>query len=119
MRRLREAAAGGHAGAQLAIDLFTHRIVRESGAVAAVLQGLDAIAFSGGIGEHDAQLRSEVAQRLQWLGVRIEEADNRAATGDAVRPIHATGSAVELWVVPTDEGMVAAQEAARCLSAAA
>ncbi len=119
MRRLREAAAGGHERAQLAIDLFTHRIVRECGAVAAVLQGLEVIAFSGGIGEHDAPLRSDVAQRLQWLGVRIDEAANRAATGDAVRAIHAAGSAVELWVVPTDEGVVAAQQAARCLSACA
>jgi acetate kinase len=119
MRRLREAAAGGHERAQLAIDLFTHRIVRGCGAVAAVLQGLDVIAFSGGIGEHDAPLRSDVAQRLQWLGVRIDEAANRAATGDVGRAIHAAGSAVELWVVPTDEGVVAAQQAARCLSACA
>lgn len=125
MRRLRQIATQADAGtpsdrdrAQLAIDLFTHRIVRECGAVAAVLQGLDVIAFSGGIGEHDAQLRRDVAQRLQWLGVQIDEAANRAAAGDAVRAIHTAGSAVELWVVPTDEGVVAAQEAARCLARA-
>lgn len=125
MRRLRQVATGVDAGppserhrARLAIDLFTHRIVRECGAVAAVLQGLDVIAFSGGIGEHDAQLRSDVAQRLQWLGVQIDEAANRAADGNAVRAIHASSSAVELWVVPTDEGVVAAQEAARCLAGA-
>lgn len=113
MRRLR---AETGASARKAIDLFTHRVVRESGAMVACTQGLDVLAFSGGIGEHDVQLRADVCQQLAWLGVAIDADANRAAVGDVVTPIHAAGSAVEVWVVPTDEGMVAAEEAARLVS---
>ena len=102
--------------AEHAIDLFTHRIVRESGAMAACLQGLDLIAFSGGIGEHDKILRSEIGMALGWLGVRIDEQKNAKATGDTVMPIHAEGGSVEVWVIPTDEGRVAAREAARLIA---
>ena len=113
MRRLR---AETGVSAHKAIDLFTHRVVRESGAMVACTQGLDLLAFSGGIGEHDVQLRADVCQQLGWLGVSIDAAANQAALGDAVTPIHAPGSAVEVWVVPTDEGLVAAEEAARLIS---
>lgn len=117
MRRLR-ASVGEHPAAQLAIDMFTQRVVRESGAMTACLQGLDVLAFSGGIGEHDAQLRADVCERLGWLGVRLDPAANLAATGDRVAPIHTADSEVEVWVVPTDEGLVAAREAARLLATA-
>ncbi len=101
--------------AQLAIDLFVHRLVRESGAMVACMQGLDVLAFSGGIGEHDAALRAHTVQQLQWLGVRLDASANAQARGDAVVAIHAADSAVQVWVVPTDEGRVAAQEAAALL----
>jgi acetate kinase len=112
MRALRmdESVAAEHA-----IDLFTHRIVRESGAMIACMQGLDLIAFSGGIGEHDKVLRSEVGMALSWLGVQIDEKLNAMAIGDAILPIHAPESRVEVWVIPTDEGRVAAREAAALL----
>ena len=109
MRTLR---ASGEQGARDAIALFTHRIVRESGAMIACLQGLDVIAFSGGIGEHDALLREEVAHALEWLGMRLDHGKNRAARGDQVVPVHQADSDIEIWVVPTDEGRVAAREAA-------
>ncbi len=112
MRTLR---ADGSADAQRAIALFTHRVVRESGALVACLQGLDLLAFSGGIGEHDAALRGDVCVALGWLGVRIDAAANAAADGNATVAIHAPDSAVEVWVVPTDEGRVAAREAAALL----
>ena len=97
--------------ARFAIDLFAHRVVREAGAMVACLQGLDALAFSGGIGEHDAALRQQVCSQLGWLGVQIDEALNQAATGDACRAVHRPDSAVEVWVIPTDEGRVAARQA--------
>jgi acetate kinase len=119
MRRLRAEAGAQAQAAQQAIELFTHRVVRESGAMVACLQGLDVLAFSGGIGEHDALLREQVCARLAWLGLRIDPALNAAAVGDQVVAIHQSGSAIEVWVVPTDEGWVSAQEAARVLSGAA
>ena len=112
MRRLRD---DGSAAAQRAIDLFTHRVVRESGAMVACLGGLDVLSFSGGIGEHDAVLRAQVCERLAWLGVAVDPLLNQQAGGDEVLAIHTPDSRVQVWVVPTDEGRVAAQEAARLL----
>lgn len=109
MRKLR---SENSPAAKWAIELFTHRIVRECGALIACRQGLDVLAFSGGIGEHDAQLRSDVCQQLAWLGVQIDETQNSQACGDGIRAIHTNGSSIEVWVIPTDEGRVAAREAA-------
>ncbi len=109
MRALRQSES---VAAEHAIDLFTQRIIRESGAMMTCMQGLDVIAFSGGIGEHDKILRSEVGMALSWLGVEIDEKQNAMALGDAILPIHASDSRVEVWVIPTDEGKVAAREAA-------
>jgi acetate kinase len=112
MRRLR---GDGSADAQRAIDLFTHRVVRESGALVATMGGLQVLAFSGGIGEHDTVLRAEVCKRLAWLGVEIDPALNTKAVGTEVLAIHTQSSTIQVWVVPTDEGLVAAQEAARLI----
>lgn len=114
MRRLR---SDNSASAKLATDMFAYRVVREAGALVACLQGLDVLAFSGGIGEHDVALRAELGQKLAWMGVDIDPELNVTATQNRVMPIHTPGSKVEVWVVPTDEGVVAAREAARLTSA--
>jgi acetate kinase len=67
MRDLRQAAAAGHAGAQLAIAVFRHRLLQGIGAMAASLGGVDAIALTGGIGEHDQALGTELERELAWL----------------------------------------------------
>lgn len=113
MRRLR---ADTSASAKLAVDMFTYRVQRESGALVACLEGLDVLAFSGGIGEHDVTLRLELGARMSWLGVVIDPVLNLQATSDQIMAIHAPTSAIEVWVVPTDEGVVAAREAARQLT---
>lgn len=99
-----------------AIDLFERRVVRECGAVMAVLGGLDLLAFSGGIGEHDAALRERVCRDLAWVGVQADPALNRQATGQTALAIHAPQSRIEVWVIPTDEGRIAAQEAGRLVA---
>jgi acetate kinase len=108
MRTLR---ASSEPGAERAIALFTHRVVRECGALTAVLGGVDLIGFTGGIGEHDTALRAGVCAALAFLGVRLDPAANLAADGNSTRPIHAADSRVEIWVVPTDEGRIAARDA--------
>jgi acetate kinase len=113
MRRLRSDAS---AVAQLAIDLFTHRVVHEAGAMIADIGGLDILAFSGGIGEHDSVLRAQVCERLAWLGIALDPLLNQQATGSEVLAIHQPDSRIQVWVIPTDEGLVAAQEAARLIS---
>jgi acetate kinase len=110
MRRLRSDPSDH---AKLAIEAFTYRVVRESGALTACMQGLDVLAFSGGIGEHDVTLRSDVGQKLAWMGVEIDPHLNAQAIGADVMSIHTSASRVEVWVVPTDEGVIAAREAAR------
>jgi acetate kinase len=108
MRTLRASSTDA---ARFATDLFAHRVVREVGALSACIGGLDVLAFTGGIGEHDAVLRQQVCEALGYLGVRMDSARNIRATGDSVCVIHADNSNVEVWVVPTDEGRVAAQDA--------
>ena len=67
MKELRQAATNGHTGARLAIAVFRHALLQGIGAMAASLGGVDAIALTGGIGEHDNQLHSELAEALAWL----------------------------------------------------
>ena len=112
MRRLR---ADSSASATHAVAMFTQRVLREMGAMMSSLQGLDVLAFSGGIGEHDVTLRHDLCSRLAWLGLRLDDAANQRADGRAVTAIHAPDSNIEIWVVPTDEGWVAAREAAALL----
>lgn len=112
MRTLR---ASDSAAARDAIALFGRQLLHEAGGMVAALQGLDVLSFSGGIGEHDAALRAEVCQQLGWLGLALDEDANARADGSQVQALHAAHSAVEVWLVPTDEGWVAAQEGARLL----
>ena len=108
MRKLRSLA---NDSAKKAIDLFVYRVIRESGAMISCLQGLDVMAFSGGIGEHDALLRQAVCGHLSWMGIEIDESLNQSAVGEEIVKISTPSSAVEVWVIPTDEGKMAAQQA--------
>ena len=108
---MRALSSSNSEAARFAIDLFTHRVVREIGALTACIEGVDVLAFTGGIGEHDAALRAKVGLSLAYLGVSIDSARNQQATGDSVQSIHSDSSRVEVWVIPTDEGRVAALEA--------
>lgn len=90
--------------AREAVDLFCYRIAREIGSLAAAAGGIDALVFTGGIGEHAAQVRAQVAKRSAWLGVAINPEANDA---HALR-IDAPDSRVAVAVVPTnEEGMIA------------
>jgi acetate kinase len=90
--------------ARFAVELFTYRIGRELGSLAAALEGLDALVFTGGIGERAALIRDRVCRHAGWLGVELDPAAN---DGDGPR-ISRDGSRVDAWVIPTDEeGMIA------------
>jgi acetate kinase len=98
-------------GAQDALALYVQRIVREIGALAAVLGGLDMLAFTGGVGEHSAELRQRVGSALEWLGLHIDRDANR---GDAAT-ISTPQSRVRVVVEPTNEEWIAAAHARRFL----
>lgn len=88
-----------------AVDLFCYRIVREIGALAASIGGLDALVFTGGIGEHAAEVRHRVCTSLGWLGIELDADANAAGR---TRISH-TGSRTEALVIPTDEEWMIAQ----------
>ncbi len=100
-------------GAQQAVDLFVYRIGRELGSLAAALGGLDAIVFTGGIGEHAAPIRARVCRDAGWLGIGLDAAANEAG-GPRISP---PGSAASAWVIPTDENLVVARHTRRLLDA--
>jgi acetate kinase len=91
--------------AALAVDLFIHRIERELGSLAAALGGLDAIVFTGGIGEHEAFVRERVCLGAAWLGIDLD-AEANAADGPR---ISTTTSRAAAWVIPTNEELMIAR----------
>jgi acetate kinase len=101
---MRSLLASDDPAAAQAISLFIYRIVREIGSLSAAMEGLDALVFTGGIGERSAAVRTAVAKGCGWLGVATDETDD----GAGERRIDAPNSKVAVWVMPTDEeGMMA------------
>ena len=97
--------------AKLAIDLFCYRLIQYIGAYAAVLGGVDTIAFGGGIGEHGADVRHKVLSHLSgFLQLRVDERANAAAKGVTAR-ISTSDSQVEVWVVEVREDEIMVREA--------
>lgn len=99
----------GNPRVQLALALYVRRIVREIGALTAVLGGLDLLVFTAGIGEHNATIRERVCRELGFLGVQLDE----AANAEHAPTISTTASRVRVAVQPTNEEWVAA----RCVEA--
>ena len=87
------------------MDLYVYRIGRELGSLAAALGGLDALVFTGGIGENSAEIRARVCRDAAWLGVSLDEAAN-AAGGPRIGA--ATGKAAA-WAIPTNEELMIAR----------
>ncbi len=110
VRDLEQAAAEGHTRARLALDLFIASIRQYLGASLAVLGGADAIVFSGGIGENSRLVREGVCRHMEWAGLVLDTAANQTARGEA--KISAAASQTEIWVVPTNEEIVVARQAA-------
>ncbi len=100
--------------ARAAIDQFVYRAVLETGALAAALEGIDALVFTGGIGEHAGLIRSMICEKLAWLGIVLDPAANAC---NAAR-ISAAASRVSVCIIPTDEEMVIAQHTNRLLQSA-
>ncbi len=115
LRTIEDRAAAGDERAQLALDVYVHRIRKYLGAYAAVLGRLDAVVFTAGVGENSDTVRAAVCADLEVLGIRLDAARNdgqRAATApDGILAVHADDSDVAVLVVATDEEREIAQEA--------
>jgi len=109
---MRTLEASAEPGAKAAIDLYTYRIGRELGSLAAALGGLDAIVFTAGIGENSRLLRERVCRDAKWLGVDLDEDANAS---NATR-ISRAGSRVSAWVIPTNEELMIARHTRRLLA---
>jgi acetate kinase len=114
MRTLLDLCSRGHASARLAVDAFCYRARKYLGAYFAVLDGCDAVIFTGGIGENAAPIRAAICESLGSLGIRVDLSRNAAATGVEAK-VSQDRSGVEVWVIPTDEGLVIARDTLRCL----
>ena len=112
MRELEKRARAGDARARLAIDVFSYRLKKYVGAYAAALGRLDAVAFTGGIGEHSALIRELCLRDLSLLGIALDEDKNRSSAAGE-RDIGK--GAVRVLVIPADEELEIAVQTAACL----
>jgi acetate kinase len=97
--------------ARFAVDFFCYRAAREAGSLLAALEGLDALVFCGGIGEHRPAVRENIVRRLAWLGMELDAEAN--LRGDAV--ISTAASALPVLVIRTDEQQELLHAALECL----
>ena len=100
VRELERAAAAGDARASLALDLFAYRAAGYIASYCAAIDGVEAIAFTAGIGEHSASMRKRICDRLAFLGVALDEAANQASSKEERR---ISSGSVDVWVIPTNE----------------
>ena len=112
---MRTLLASDASTAKEAIDLFVYRIGRELGSLVAALRGLDALIFTGGIGEHAASIRARVCDDARWIGVAL---DDTANARDALC-ISPPGARVSAWAIPTDENLMVARHTRRLVAARA
>jgi acetate kinase len=108
---MRTLLASSEPRARLAIDLYCYRIRREIGSLAAALGGLDAIVFTGGIGENAAVIRERVCRDAAWLGIELDPAANAAGGPRISTP----GARTSAWSIPTNEELMIARHTRRLL----
>ncbi len=106
---MRDLLASDNPHAEQAIDLFVDRVNREIGALAAALGGLDALVFTGGIGENASEIRQRICRKAHWLGITA----NDAANADNEPQISDAASRVSVWRIPTNEELVIARQTLR------
>lgn len=113
-RDVAEAAAKGNHRAQLAIDMQRYQITKFVGSYIAAMNGVDAIAFTGGIGENDGELRKTVCESLGFMGVEIDDEKN-SLRGEEVK-ISTDNSKVSVYVIPTNEELAIARDTLAIIS---
>jgi acetate kinase len=113
-RRLREMIESGDGSAQLAYDVFIHRLRKYVGAYLAILGRTDVVSFTAGVGENAAAVRLDALNGLQRLGIEIDEQRNSQPAKGA-RRISTDGSAIAVLVVPTNEELAIARDCLRAI----
>jgi len=109
LRDIEAATERGESAARLALDVFVASVRHYLGAYLLLLNGADAIVFTGGIGENSSRMREAVCANLDWFGIRLDRQKNATAKGETA--IHSADSRVQLWTMPTNEELVVARQA--------
>jgi acetate kinase len=109
VRDIEEAARNGDAQAAVALEAFVYQVRKTIGAYAAAMGGLDAVAFTGGIGEHSPSLRSRCCMGLEFLGIHLDAAANEKGSGDRI--VSRTGSPAAILALATNEELIVARRA--------
>ncbi len=109
-------AEKGNADCQLALDKFAYEVRKYIGSYAAALGGLDCLVFTAGVGENSASMRARICSGLEFLGVKLDPEKNNTRGKEAI--ISADDSKVTVWVIPTNEELMIAQDTAELVNAA-
>jgi acetate kinase len=117
VRDIERAAEAGSRDAELALQVFAYQVRKTIGAYAAAMSGVDAVAFTGGIGENSARLRADCCRGLEFLGIRLDPALNESGSGD--RLVSAPEARVTVLALATNEELIVARRAYALLSATA
>lgn len=107
-RDIEEAAKQGNKRAQLALDVFAHDVKKYIGSYAAILNGLDILVFTAGLGENSIEMREKICQNMDFLGIKLEPEKNKVR-GEEVE-VQADDSRVRIMVIPTNEELVIARD---------
>jgi acetate kinase len=113
LRDIEAAATRGDGRGQLALGVYVAAVRHYLGAYLLELNGADAVVFTGGIGENSATIRAAVCADLDWFGIALDAAKNERAQGEAA--VHAAGSRVQVWTMPTNEELIVARQAKELL----
>ena len=109
-RDLDAAAADGNEAAQLALDKFAYEVKKYIGSYTTVLGGLDCLVFTAGVGENSASMRAAICENLEYLGIKLDAEKNKTRGEEAI--ISTPDSKVTVWVIPTNEELMIAQDTA-------
>ncbi len=110
LRDLEAKADAGHVRAQLALEIFAYRIKQYIGSYLAVLNGCDALVFTGGIGENAVRMRERILSSMDRLGIQLDLVANAATHSGLEAPIHHPSSSVHIYVIPTNEELAIARD---------
>jgi acetate kinase len=102
MRDITKSINEGNHEAELAYEMYAYRIKKYIGSYAAALNGIDAIVFTGGVGENDVNVRKMVCTEMEYLGIQLDEGKNKVRSGE-IREINVDDSLVKILIVPTNE----------------
>jgi acetate kinase len=114
LRDIEAAASRGAPNAELAFQVFVASVRHYLGAYLLLMNGADAIVFTGGIGENSVAIRQAVCDNLDWFGILLDPVRNREANSESL--IHGVTSRVQIWTMPTNEELIVARQTKECIT---